>query len=48
MVYQFMSEHRNEYTIREMTGVFGVSNSACYKRVKKGASGGGKKPTRNW
>jgi transposase InsO family protein len=42
MVYRFMSEHRDEYTIREMAGVFGVSSSAYYKWVKKGVFGGRK------
>jgi hypothetical protein len=42
MVYRFMSEHRDEWTIREMAGVFGVSSSAYYKWVKKGVFGGRK------
>jgi transposase len=42
MVYRFMSEHRGEYTIREMAVVFGVSSSACYKWAKREASGGNK------
>jgi transposase InsO family protein len=42
MVYRFMSEHREEYTIREMAGVLGVSSSAYYKWAKKEASGGRK------
>jgi hypothetical protein len=28
MVYQFMREHKNHYSIREMTTIFGVSSSA--------------------
>jgi hypothetical protein len=39
MVYRFMSEHREEYTVREMAGVLGVSSSAYYKWAKKEASG---------
>jgi predicted DNA-binding transcriptional regulator AlpA len=39
MVYRFMSEHRGEYTIREMAGVLGVSRSAYYKWAKQEASG---------
>jgi transposase InsO family protein len=39
MVYRFMSEHRGEYTIREMAGVLGVSSSAYYKWAKQEASG---------
>jgi transposase-like protein len=35
MVYRFINEHRDEYTIREMAGVFGVSSGAYYKWVKK-------------
>jgi transposase InsO family protein len=38
MVYQFMYGHRNEYTIREMAKIFGVSSSAYYRWVKKGVS----------
>jgi transposase InsO family protein len=34
-----MSEHRDEYTIREMAGVLGVSSSAYYKWAKKGEAG---------
>jgi transposase len=40
MVYQFMSEHRNEYTIREMSRVIGVSCSAYYKWTKQDVSEG--------
>ncbi|MDR1176196.1 MAG: hypothetical protein LBK83_12100 [Treponema sp.] len=36
MVYRFISEHKNQYTIRETAGVFGVSSSAYYKWVKHG------------
>jgi hypothetical protein len=43
MVYRFMSEHRDEYTIREMARFFGVSSSAYYPWAKKEASG-----VRNW
>ncbi|MDR3192870.1 MAG: IS3 family transposase [Treponema sp.] len=38
MVYRFMWEHKDQYTIREMASVFGVSSSAYYKWVKKGVS----------
>jgi transposase InsO family protein len=38
MVYRFMYEHRKEYTIREMAGVFGVSSSAYYRWAKYGVS----------
>ena len=47
MVYLFMSEHRDEYTIREMAEVFGVSSSAYYKWAKNKVSGGGRKRMRN-
>jgi transposase len=40
MVYRFMWEHKDQYHIREMARVFGVSSSAYYKWVKKGASEG--------
>jgi hypothetical protein len=43
MVCRFMSEHRDEYTIREMAGVFGVSSGASYKWAgKEEVSVGGK------
>jgi transposase InsO family protein len=38
MVYQFMQEHTNEYRIREMAKVFGVSSSAYYQWAKRGVS----------
>jgi transposase InsO family protein len=38
MVYQFMQEHQNEYRIREMTKVFGVSGSAYYRWAQQGVS----------
>jgi transposase len=38
MVYRFISERKNQYTIREMAGVFGVSSSAYYKWAKQGVS----------
>jgi hypothetical protein len=38
-VYQFMREHRNEHTVRETAGIFGVSSSAYYRWEKYGASG---------
>jgi hypothetical protein len=31
MSYRFMQKHRNEYTVREMTAIFGVSGSAHYR-----------------
>jgi transposase InsO family protein len=40
MACRFMSEHRDEHTIREMAELFGVSCSAYYQRAKNGASGG--------
>ncbi|MDR2760209.1 MAG: hypothetical protein LBB78_12610 [Spirochaetaceae bacterium] len=43
MVYRFMSEHRDEYTIREMAGVCGVSSSAYYRWAKKDVFGVRKK-----
>jgi putative transposase len=42
MVYQFMREHKNQYSIREMTGVFGVSSAAYYQWAKQGVSTGRK------
>jgi transposase len=48
MVYRFMSEHRDEYAVREMAGIFGVSRGAWYRWAKKGGAGGGRKPIRNW
>jgi transposase InsO family protein len=39
MVYQFMQEHKNHYSIREMAKVFGVSSSAYYRWAKQGVSG---------
>jgi transposase len=35
MVYQFMREHKNYYSIREMAKIFGVSSSACYRWAKR-------------
>jgi predicted DNA-binding transcriptional regulator YafY len=34
MVYQFMYEHRNEYTIREMAEVFGVSGKTLKRELE--------------
>jgi hypothetical protein len=34
-----MREDRNEYVVREMAGIFGVSSNACYRRAKYGVSG---------
>jgi transposase InsO family protein len=39
MAYRFMSEHRDEYAVRETAGIFGVSSGAYYKRAKNGVSG---------
>jgi hypothetical protein len=36
MVYQFMQEYRNEYTIWEMTGLLGVSCNAYYRWAQRG------------
>jgi len=38
MAYQFMQRNKDQYTIREMAGLFGVSCSAYYKWVKNGVS----------
>jgi transposase InsO family protein len=38
MVYQFMREHKNHYTIREMAAIFGVSSNAYYRWAKHGVS----------
>jgi hypothetical protein len=38
MVYQFMREHKNHYSIREMAVIFGVSSSAYYQWAKRGVS----------
>jgi transposase-like protein len=38
MAYRFMSENREQYTIREIAGLFGVSSGAYYKWVKNGVS----------
>jgi transposase InsO family protein len=39
MAYQFMQEHKNQYSIREMSKVFGVSGSAYYRWAQQGMSG---------
>jgi hypothetical protein len=39
MVYQFMQEHQDQYSMREMAGLFRVSTGAYYKWAKQGASG---------
>jgi transposase InsO family protein len=39
MVYQFMQEHKNQCSIREMAKAFGVSSSAYYRWAKQGVSG---------
>jgi transposase len=36
MAYRFMREHKNQYGIREMAAIFGVSRSAYYKWAKQG------------
>jgi hypothetical protein len=38
-VYRFMREHRNEYTVRETAGIFGVGCGAYYRWEKYGVSG---------
>ena len=38
MAYLFMKANKGRYTIREMTGLFGVSRSAYYKWAKGGES----------
>jgi transposase InsO family protein len=37
--YRFMSEHRDEYTVREMAGIFAFSSGAYYRRATQGVSG---------
>jgi hypothetical protein len=39
MVYRFMSEHRDDYTVREKDVSIGVGSNAYYKWAKKGVSG---------
>ena len=39
MVYRFMRENRDQYTIRGMAGLFGISSSAYYRWAKYGVSG---------
>jgi hypothetical protein len=38
MAYRFMKANREQYTIREMAGLFGVSSGAYYKWAKYGVS----------
>jgi transposase InsO family protein len=38
MVYRFMREHQNQYTVREMAALFGVSCGAYYQWAKYGVS----------
>jgi transposase InsO family protein len=38
MAYQFMKENHDQYTIREMAALFGVSRSAYYRWAKDGVS----------
>jgi transposase InsO family protein len=38
MAYQFMEANQDQYSITEMTGLFGVSRSAYYKWVRNGVS----------
>jgi hypothetical protein len=38
MLYQFMQEYKDEYSIREMVAIFEVSPSAYYQWAKQGAS----------
>jgi hypothetical protein len=39
MAYRFMSEHRDEYAVREMAGIFAFGCGAYYKWAKNGVSG---------
>jgi hypothetical protein len=48
MVYQFMSEHRNAYTIREMARIFGSVVAPIISGRRRECPRGGRKPTRNW
>jgi transposase InsO family protein len=43
MAYRFMQAHQDQYTIREMAGVFGVSRSASYRWTRDGVSEGRRK-----
>jgi hypothetical protein len=36
MAYRFMQANKGRYSIREMTGLFGVSSGACCQWAKKG------------
>ncbi|MDR3115285.1 MAG: hypothetical protein LBU25_07175 [Treponema sp.] len=38
MGYQFMKKHTDEYSIRDLAAVFGVSPSAYYPWAKQGVS----------
>jgi hypothetical protein len=38
MVYRFMRDNQERYTVTEMTGLFGVSRSAYYRWVTQGVS----------
>jgi predicted DNA-binding transcriptional regulator AlpA len=38
MVYRFMLNNKDRYTVTEMTGLFGVSRSAYYRWIKQGVS----------
>ena len=38
MVYEFMNDNKNQHTIKEMAGLFGVSCSAYYRWARNGVS----------
>ena len=38
MAYEFIRENRNQYTVREMAGLFGVSRGAYYQWARYGVS----------
>jgi transposase InsO family protein len=42
--YQFIQKNLGRYTVREMTGLFGVSRGAYYKWLKAGCPSGDKNP----
>jgi transposase-like protein len=42
MVYRFIQANRDQYTVREMAGLFGVSSSAYYRWSREYPNGGGK------
>ena len=38
MAYRFIQENKGEFTVKEMTGLLGVSREAYYKWAKNGFS----------